>query len=68
MTPKSVHRALLAEFQRVQPICAAHGLSRDQTLELAAGLLLVQVQRTQPTEMFRAMDLIDHAVASVRCG
>lgn len=66
MTPTSVHESLLAELRRVQPICAAHGLNRDETLQLAAGSVLVRLQRTQPAEEFRAMDLIDQAVAAVR--
>ncbi|MGH8903514.1 MAG: hypothetical protein ACRDYA_18045 [Egibacteraceae bacterium] len=66
MTPESVYKALLAELQRVQPICAQHGLNPEQTLELAAGLVLVQLQHTQPADVFRAMDLIDQAVAAIR--
>lgn len=66
MTPESVHKALLAELQRVQPICVQQGLNPEQTLELAAGLVLVRLQRTQPADVFRAMALIDQAVAATR--
>jgi hypothetical protein len=63
-----VYKALLAELQRVQPICATHGLTRDETLQLAAGCILIRVQRIQPDEVFRAMDLVDLAVAAVSRG
>jgi hypothetical protein len=66
MTPESVHERLLAQLERAQPICAAHGLDRDQTLELVAGMVLVHLQRTQPDETLRAMDLVDLAVSAVR--
>jgi hypothetical protein len=66
MTPESVHERLLAELEWVQPICAAHGLTPDETLQLAAGLVLVRVEHTQPDEVFRAMELVGQAMTAVR--